>query len=56
MIQILICKYYIKFCYSPIDVSIPHSDDKVMISFGTTLKRHACDESFGIDDVMIYIK
>merc|ERR1711871_1148583 len=41
---------------APIDVIIPHSDASVMLEFGSTLDEHACDESFGIDDVMVSVK
>lgn len=40
----------------PIDVTIPHTDDNVAITFGSTLDEHPCNESFGVDDVMISIR
>lgn len=40
----------------PIDVSIPHTSDEVTVSFGTTLEKDPCNHSFGIDDVMIYVR
>jgi len=40
----------------PIDVTIPHTDSSVTVAFGSTLDEHACNESFGIDDVMISIR
>ncbi len=42
--------------FSPIDVSFPHEKSEVKISFGSTLDEDPCNESFGIDDVMIYTK
>jgi len=53
---------------SPIDVSIPHSGDTVMVAFGAHSassgsirsvadeERAACERSFGVDDVSIYIR
>jgi len=40
----------------PIDVVVPHTAPSVMLSFGSTLDEHACDESFGVDDVMLNIQ
>jgi hypothetical protein len=40
----------------PINVSIPHTGNEVKISFGSTLDEEPCNESFGIDDVMIYVR
>jgi len=40
----------------PIDVTIPHKGDKILISFGSNLDEHPCNESFGVDDVMISIR
>jgi len=40
----------------PIDVTVPHDKAEVKVSFGSTLDEDACNESFGIDDVMIYLK
>jgi len=39
----------------PIDVTIPHNGDSVLVSFGSNLDEHPCNESFGIDDVMISV-
>jgi len=41
-----------------LDVLIPHESNFANISFGTTLnnKANSCDASFGIDDVMVYVK
>ena len=33
-----------------------HKGESVKLEFGTTLNKHSCDASFGIDDVMIYVK
>ncbi len=40
----------------PIDFTLPHTATNIKLTFGTTLKKEACDASFGVDDVMIYIK
>lgn len=39
-----------------IDISLPHTEDNVVVSFGSTLDKDSCNASFGVDDVMIYIK
>jgi len=41
---------------SNIDVTIPHSGSSVTLSFGATTDEHSCDESFGIDSVMIFTR
>jgi len=60
MILLLICIIFLLFFilkyFSPIDVTVPHDKSEVKISFGSTLDEDACNESFGIDDVMIYLK
>jgi len=40
----------------PIDVTIPHTGDSIELSFGSNLDEHPCNESFGVDDVMISVK
>ena len=40
----------------PIDITIPHIEKNIKIEFGTTLNKHPCIASFGIDDVMIFVK
>eukprot|EP00300_Choanocystis_sp_HF-7_P033179 c45474_g1_i1.p1 GENE.c45474_g1_i1~~c45474_g1_i1.p1 ORF type:complete len:277 (+),score=61.19 c45474_g1_i1:41-832(+) len=40
----------------PIDVTVPHTGDSVEISFGSTLDEHPCNESFGVDDVMLSVR
>jgi hypothetical protein len=40
----------------PIDVSVPHNKPEVKITFGSTLDEEPCNESFGVDDVMIYVR
>ena len=39
-----------------IDYTLPHTATDIKLTFGTSLKKNACDASFGVDDVMIYIK
>lgn len=41
---------------SHIDVTIPHTADSVELTFGATTDEHACDESFGVDSVMIFVR
>jgi hypothetical protein len=38
-----------------VDVVVPHTEPTVLLAFGNTLDEHACDESFGVDDVMLHI-
>eukprot|EP00824_Muranothrix_gubernata_P024518 TRINITY_DN7251_c0_g1_i1.p2 TRINITY_DN7251_c0_g1~~TRINITY_DN7251_c0_g1_i1.p2 ORF type:complete len:358 (-),score=68.05 TRINITY_DN7251_c0_g1_i1:857-1783(-) len=40
----------------PIDVTIPHMDDSVNLSFASTMDKHPCDASFGVDDIMLYVR
>jgi len=40
----------------PIDVTIRHTDDSVDVAFGGLLDEHPCNESFGVDDVMISVR
>ena len=40
----------------PVDVVMPHSAATALIEFGSSLDEHACDESFGIDDVEIHVR
>jgi len=41
---------------SNIDVTIPHTGDSLTLAFGATTDEHSCDESFGIDSVMIFTR
>lgn len=41
---------------SSVHIDLPHSKEWLKISFGSTLKKTACQASFGVDDVMIYTK
>ena len=38
-----------------IDIVVPHKVGTVDVKFGTSLDQHECDESFGVDDVAVYI-
>jgi len=40
----------------PIDVTIPHTGPSVTVSFGSYLDEHPCNESFGVDDVMVFVR
>jgi len=33
-----------------------HSADKIEVMFGALLKKSACEASWGIDDVTVYVK
>jgi hypothetical protein len=39
-----------------IDVTIPHSENSIKLEFGSSLEKDACEASYGIDDVMIFVK
>ena len=39
-----------------VDVSLPHKEKSVKITFGSTLDESPCNESYGVDDVSIYVK
>merc|ERR1712176_191240 len=39
-----------------IDVTIPHTGDSIEVAFGALLDEHPCNESFGVDDVMISVR
>ena len=40
----------------PVDVVLPHSGATALIEFGSSLDEHACDESFGVDDVQLHVR
>lgn len=40
----------------PINFSIPHKDDSIKIGFGSTTEQDACDQSFGVSGIRIYIR
>lgn len=40
----------------PVDVTVPHDKSEIKITFGSTLDEEPCNESFGVDDVMIYVR
>jgi hypothetical protein len=43
---------------TPIDVTMPHSDSFLQVAFGSTgdAKQDPCERSFGVDDVMVYVR
>jgi len=41
---------------APIDVTIPHKSNNVTLGFGSTIDQDACDESFGISGIRIYVR
>ena len=40
----------------PIDFTANHNSEEFRIEFGSNLNKSACEASWGIDDVAIYIK
>lgn len=40
----------------PIDITLPHTSENLEVSFGSTLKGDPCNASYGIDDVLIYLR
>eukprot|EP00753_Platysulcus_tardus_P010906 PLAT3142.1.p2 GENE.PLAT3142.1~~PLAT3142.1.p2 ORF type:complete len:294 (-),score=119.95 PLAT3142.1:255-1136(-) len=40
----------------PIDVTLPHTEETVKVAFGSTLTGDACQQSWGVDDVAIYVR
>ncbi len=40
----------------PVEVTVPHEKEEVVVTFGSTLDEEPCNESFGVDDVMIYVR
>jgi len=40
----------------PVSVSVPHTSNKVKISFGSTIDQDPADESWGLSHVAVYIK
>jgi len=39
-----------------IDVTVPHTGSTFELTFGATTDEHSCDESFGVDSVMIFVR
>jgi hypothetical protein len=39
-----------------IDLTVPHTQNSITLTFGATTDEHPCDESFGIDSVMIFTR
>jgi hypothetical protein len=39
-----------------IDVTIPHTSRSVSLKFGSTLSEDACEASYGVDDVELYVQ
>lgn len=39
-----------------IDVTIPHTGSAFDLTFGATTDEHACDESYGVDNIMIFVR
>jgi len=40
----------------PVDVTLPHTGATALIEFGSSLEQHACDASFGVDDVHVLVR
>merc|ERR1711918_96669 len=41
---------------SKIDVTMPHTESFVKLSFGATLDQNACEESFAVSGVQVYVQ
>lgn len=42
---------------APVDVTLAHTSDVLELTFGSTqFAEDACQQSWGIDDVMVYIR
>lgn len=42
---------------APVDVTVPHTSENVRITFGSTIgDADACDESWGVSSVEIYVR
>jgi len=39
-----------------VDVTVPHTQTEITVVFGATTDEHPCDESFGIDSVMVFVR
>lgn len=39
-----------------IDITVSNSDNEVTLSFGSTIKKDPCEQSFGVDDIIVYVK
>jgi hypothetical protein len=40
----------------PVDVTLAHTGASALIEFGSSLEQHACDASFGVDDVHVLVR
>lgn len=40
----------------PVEITIPHSEKNVKVSFGSSLKADPCSASYGVDDITLYVK
>lgn len=51
-------QYAEKKMSTPVDVTMPHSDSFLEVAFGSTgsPSEDPCHRSFGVDDVMVYVK
>ena len=41
---------------APIDVVVQHSGPELSVAFGSTLQGNACEHSWAVDDVAIYVR
>jgi len=40
----------------PLVIVVPHQGPSITLTFGSTLDEHPCNESFGVDDVMVLVR
>jgi len=56
IVKISICEEDVCQVASPISVTIPHKEKTLKLSFGSTITSNACEKSYGVSDVKIYIR
>jgi hypothetical protein len=39
-----------------IDITLSHNEDQILLTFGSTIKKDPCIQSFGVDDIIVYVK
>jgi len=54
--SIKLCDYKVCKMNDPINVSVVHSDKYIKLIFGSTLKQNACEQSYAVSDVKLYIR
>ncbi len=39
----------------PIEITIPHTEKNIKVSFGSSLKTDPCSASYGVDDIILFV-